>query len=229
MAPAASEVRAQAPVRAEVAPVAAPAPVAPRGPVGPAAIVARSLPGDFAGVDWEQLQQAVGDWAAGLRRKPVFGTGDLRPDWLCIGDPPMEDEERQGLPFVGDGGRLMDNMLAAVGASRQRGAYLTNVLKCRLPEDRSQESEQVAQSLAFLQRQIELLQPRVIFAMGRLAVQWLLQSNDPMGKLRGRLHAYNGIPLVVSYTPAYLLRTLPDKGKAWADLCLAQSVLREPG
>jgi DNA polymerase len=171
------------------------------------------------------VQQA----AAARRRKPVFGAGDLRTDWLCVGDPPLEDEERQGLPFAGDAGRLLDNMLAAVGASRTRGAYLTNVLKWRLPEDRSREAEEVAQSLAFLRRQVQLLQPKVVLAMGRYAVQALLQSGEPIGKLRGAVHRFAGVPVVVTYHPAYLLRTLPDKGKAWADLCLAQALVRGEG
>jgi DNA polymerase len=177
-------------------------------------------------LDWDALAQAVADWAARLGRKPVFGTGDLRAEWLCVGDPPLEEEERQGVPFAGEPGQLLDNMLAAVGASRQRGAYLTNVAKCRLPEDRAQEAQAAAQSLAFLQRQVELVRPRVILAMGRFAAQGLLQSGEPLGRLRGRLHRFQDVPVVVTFHPAYLLRNLPEKGRAWADLCLARSVVR---
>lgn len=218
-APVAVSVRPE-PVQARPPPVAK-APLA--ATAAPAASLGRT---DVDALDWEGLQQAVADWASQRRRKAVFGTGDLRPDWLCIGDPPLEEEERQGLPFAGDAGRLLDNMLAAVGASRQRGAYLTNVLKCRLPEGGAQDADQVAESLAFLRRQVQLLQPRMVLAMGRFAVQMLLQSSEPPGRLRGTVHRYEGIPLVVTYPPASLLRTPADKAKVWADLCLAQSVLR---
>lgn len=195
----------------------------------PPAVTAPTLPAAPAVADllgWDELQQAVAGWAAARGRRAVFGTGDMRPDWLCIGDPPVEEEEREGVPFAGDPGRLLDNMLAAVGASRRKGAYLTNVLKCRAPQDRAREAEELAQSLAFLRRQVELLQPRVILAMGRFAVQALLATSEPMGRLRGQVHRFGDVPLVVTYHPAYLLRNLPDKGKAWADLCLARSHLR---
>lgn len=192
--------------------------------------VARAAPAAGLGhLEWDALAEAVADWAAQRRRPAVFGMGDPRPDWLCVGEPPVEEEERQGQPFAGDAGRLLDNMLAAVGASRQRGAYLTNALKCRLPDDRGQEAEETAQSLAFLQRQVELLQPRVILAMGRMPVQLLLQTTEPIGKLRGRVHRFGDVPVVVTYHPAYLLRNPADKGRAWADLCLAQSLLRADG
>ncbi len=177
-------------------------------------------------LDWDALRQSVTDWAAQRRRKPVFGTGDLRASWLVVGEPPMEDEERLGEPFAGDFGKLLDNMLAAVGASRRQGAYLTNLLKCRLPEDRSQEAAELADSLAFLRRQVQLVQPRIIVAMGRAAAQALLQTNEPPGKLRGRLHTWEGVPLLVTYHPLQLLRTPENKAHAWADLCLAQAALR---
>lgn len=187
--------------------------------------VARVAASGVGHLEWDALAEAVADWAAQRRRPAVFGMGDPRPDWLCVGEPPVEEEERQRQPFAGDAGRLLDNMLAAVGASRQRGAYLTNALKCRLPDDRSQEAEETAQSLAFLQRQVELLQPRVILAMGRMPLQLLLQTTEPIGKLRGRVHRFGDVPVVVTYHPAYLLRNPADKGRAWADLCLAQSLL----
>ena len=177
-------------------------------------------------MDWGALEQAVTEWAAQRRRKAVLGTGDLQGDWVCVGEPPLEEEERQGTPFAGDAGKLLDNMLAAVGASRRQGAYLTNALKCRPSEDRAQEAEELAQSLLFLQRQLQLVQPKVILAMGRFAVQALLQSSEPIGKLRGRVHRHGDLPVVVTYHPAYLLRNPADKARAWADLCLAQSVVR---
>lgn len=201
--------------------------VAPaRGELARAAAPVRVDTANVADLGWDELERAVGDWASARRRKAVFGTGDRRAEWLCIGEPPGEDEERQGLPFTGDAGRLLDNMLAAVGASRQRGAYLTSALKARPGEDRSREAEDIAQSLAFLQRQVELLRPRVILAMGRYPVQMLLQPTEPLGKLRGRVHRFGEVPVVVTYHPAYLLRTPADKARAWADLCLAQSLVR---
>lgn len=206
-------------VRAE-----APAPGRPASPVVPA--VAPELSG-VGQLGWDELEQAVAQFAAARRRKPVFGAGDRNADWLCVGEPPLEEEERQGLPFAGEPGQLLDNMLAAVGASRRRGAYLTNALKCRLPDNREQEADDLAQSLGFLQRQVQLVQPKVILAMGRFAVQALLQTTEPIGKLRGRVYGYGDVPVVVTYHPAYLLRNLPDKARAWADLCLAQAVLRD--
>ena len=225
------------PVEASEAPasVEAPARVAPVAPVAPVAAPARvAAPGvappglpHLDQLDWDALEQAVTQWAAGPRRKAVFGTGDLRADWLCVGEPPLEEEERQGLPFAGEAGKLLDNMLAAVGVSRRQGAYLTNALKCRLPDNREQESQELAESVAFLRRQVQLVQPKVVLAMGRHAVQALLQTTEPIGKLRGRVHRYGDVPVVVTYHPAYLLRNLPDKARAWADLCLAQSLLRD--
>lgn len=221
----------------DVAPVRAPAVVAPLAvaqvaalqPVSVAAPAARAMPAGSGveGLDWDALEQVVGDWAAALRRKPVFGEGDRQPDWLCVGYPPVEEELRRGAPFAGDEGKLLDNMLQAVGASRRRGAYLTNAFKCRLPDDREREREEAAQWALVLQRQVELLRPRVILAMGRFAVQQLLQSNEPPGRLRGRVHRYGDVPVVVTFHPKYLLHNLPDKARAWADLCLAQSVVRD--
>ncbi len=163
------------------------------------------------------------------RHNTVFGTGDQRADWLLVGEAPGENEDLQGQPFVGQAGKLLDNMLRALGLSRQDKVYITNVLKCRPPGNRNPEPAEVAQCEPFLRRQVELLQPRIILAMGRFAVQSLLATSEPIGKLRGRVHSYGGVPLVVTYHPAYLLRNLPDKAKAWADLCLAASVLAGDG
>ena len=214
-APAVARVHAPAPPRPVVAVVAAPAPVRPAAQDG------------VDGLGWEALEQVVVDWASALRRKPVFGEGDRQPDWLCVGDPPVEEELHRGTPFAGDEGKLLDNMLLAVGASRRRGAYLTNAFKCRLPDDREREAGEAERWSLVLQRQVELLRPKVILAMGRFAVQMLLQANEPPGRLRGRVHRYGDVPVVVTFHPKYLLHNLPDKGRAWADLCLAQAVLRE--
>jgi DNA polymerase len=180
-------------------------------------------------MDWDALAQTVaacrGCGLCNGRRNAVFGVGDRRADWLIVGDPPGENEDLQGEPFAGQAGQLLDNMLKALGLSRERQVYVTNVLKCRPPGNRHPEPEEVARCEPFLRRQVELLQPRIILAMGRFAVQSLLQTTEPIGKLRGRPHSYNGVPVVVTYHPAYLLRNLPDKARAWADLCLALEVL----
>jgi uracil-DNA glycosylase family 4 len=179
--------------------------------------------------NWESLQAEVAACRkcalCETRTQTVFGTGNRQADWMVIGEAPGEHEDLQGEPFVGQAGKLLDNMLKAVGVARGRGVYIANVLKCRPPGNRNPEPDEVAQCEPFLRRQVELLQPRIILAMGRFAVQSLLQSQEPVGKLRGRVHRYNGVPLVVTYHPAYLLRNLPDKAKAWQDLVLAKSLL----
>ena len=183
-------------------------------------------------MQWDQLAQTVAECrACGLcngRRNTVFGTGDRQADWLIVGEAPGENEDLQGEPFVGQAGLLLDNMLKALGLNRREQVYIANVLKCRPPGNRNPEPSEVAQCEPFLRRQVELLQPRIILAMGRFAVQALLQSSEPIGKLRGQVHRYNGVPVVVTYHPAYLLRNLPEKAKAWADLCLALEVLQQP-
>ncbi|WP_460890926.1 uracil-DNA glycosylase, partial [Ramlibacter alkalitolerans] len=188
------------------------------------------MPG-VAGMEWEALAEAVaGCRACRLcegRTNTVFGVGDLHADWMVIGEAPGENEDLQGEPFVGQAGKLLDNMLAALGIRRGQGVYIANVLKCRPPGNRNPLPEEIAQCEPFLRRQVELVRPKIILAVGRFAVQTLLQTTEPIGKLRGRVHRYNGVPLVVTYHPAYLLRNLPDKAKAWADLCLAQQVMRE--
>jgi len=213
-------------VRARTAEAPAPEPVA----VVAAPVIHRAPGGEgVEGLDWPALEARVAEWAASSRRKPVFGEGDRQPDWLCVGDPPVEEELHRGVPFAGEEGKLLDNMLQAVGASRRRGAYLTNAFKCRLPDDREREAEEAARWALVLRRQVELLRPRVILAMGRAAVQMLAQSNEPPGRLRGRVHRYGDVPVVVTFHPKYLLHNLSDKGRAWADLCLAQAVLRDGG
>ncbi|WP_414708700.1 uracil-DNA glycosylase [Ramlibacter sp.] len=209
------------------APVRAERPVAPL-PAAVIPIAARATGVD--GMDWDALERTVSACTACKlcrgRTQTVFGVGDRQADWLVVGEAPGENEDLQGEPFVGQAGKLLDNMLRSLGVARGRGVYIANVLKCRPPGNRNPEPDEVAQCEPFLRRQVALIQPRIILAMGRFAVQSLLQSSDPIGRLRGRLHQYNGVPLVVTYHPAYLLRNLPDKAKAWADLCLARSVLQ---
>ncbi|SEL49683.1 DNA polymerase [Roseateles sp. YR242] len=229
--------------------VAAAEPAAPRRV---AEVLARVLPGTgaapegdaprrpglareaIAALDWDGLRGAVaGCQACGLcesRKNTVFGVGNPNAHWMIVGEAPGEQEDLQGEPFVGNAGKLLDNMLRALGLSREEGppeqqVYIANTLKCRPPRNRNPDPAELAQCEPFLQRQIELIQPRIILAMGRFAVQQLLQSQDAIGRLRGRVHRYQGVPLVVTYHPAYLLRNLPDKARAWEDLCLARKTL----
>jgi DNA polymerase len=226
---------APAPASAPVAPAARPAPARP--PVNeavvaapqPVAAPARHRPAGVAGMDWPTLEAAVaGCEACGLcrsRQNTVFGVGDRQADWMVIGEAPGENEDLQGEPFVGVAGQLLDNMLRAIGRSRSgsgaQACYIANVLKCRPPANRNPLPEEVAMCEPYLARQVALVQPRIILAMGRFAVQSLLQTSEPIGKLRGQVHRYQGVPVIVTYHPAYLLRTPSDKAKAWADLCLA--------
>ena len=208
------------------APVAAPARPPPAAPIE----IQRVRTTGIDTMDWEQLAQAVAACRACKlcegRRNTVFGVGDQQADWLVVGEAPGEQEDAQGEPFVGAAGKLLDNMLKALGLNRHRGVYIANVLKCRPPGNRNPQPDEVAQCEPFLRRQVELLQPKIILAMGRFAVQSLLQSTEPIGRLRGRVHHYNGVPVVVTYHPAYLLRSLPEKAKAWADLCLARELMQ---
>jgi DNA polymerase len=157
---------------------------------------------------------------------PVPGVGDRDADWLFVGEAPGADEDARGEPFVGQAGRLLDRMLAAVGLSRTDNVYIANVLKCRPPGNRNPEPFEVAQCSPHLLRQIGLVRPKLIVAMGRFAAQTLLGTDASIASLRGRRFEYQGVPLVVSYHPAYLLRNLPDKAKAWEDLCFARATMR---
>jgi uracil-DNA glycosylase len=200
---------------------------------------ARPNPSSVSTLDWPELRAAVADCRAcrlcESRTQTVFGTGHHRAHWLVVGEAPGAEEDAAGLPFVGASGQLLDRMLAALGLTRaedgdapaERRVYIANTLKCRPPHNRNPGAEEMAQCEPYLLRQIELLQPRIVLALGRFAVQALLRTDEAIGKLRGRVHRYGGVPLVVSYHPAYLLRSLPEKAKAWEDLCLAASVVEE--
>ena len=185
-------------------------------------------------MDWATLRETVaGCEACGLcksRKNTVFCVGDEQADWMIVGEAPGENEDLRGEPFVGAAGQLLDNMLHAVGRSRTgqgaQGAFIANVLKCRPPANRNPQPEEVLQCEPYLARQVALVKPRVIVAMGRFAVQALLKTTEPIGRLRGRVHQYEGVPVIVSYHPAYLLRNPADKAKAWDDLCLAREVMR---
>jgi uracil-DNA glycosylase family 4 len=187
-----------------------------------------------AALDWPALREAVAACrACGLcesRRQTVFGVGHARAHWMVVGEAPGEQEDLRGEPFVGPAGQLLDAMLRALGLSRsdgppERQVYICNTLKCRPPRNRNPEPDELARCEPFLQRQVALVQPKIILAMGRFAVQSLLGSNEAIGKLRGRVHRYQEVPLIVTYHPAYLLRNLVDKARAWDDLCLAAATV----
>jgi uracil-DNA glycosylase family 4 len=160
------------------------------------------------------------------RTQTVFGVGDENADWMLIGEAPGAEEDRLGDPFVGQAGKLLDNMLAAIGLSRRNNVYIANVLKCRPPGNRNPAPEEVEKCTPHLLQQIELIKPKLILAMGRFAAQTLLKSDASIASLRGRLHSYAGVPLIVTYHPAYLLRTLEDKAKAWEDLLFARRTMQ---
>ena len=198
--------------------------------------------GDLAALGWNDLRDAVAACTAcGLckgRRQTVFGVGHPRADWMIVGEAPGEQEDIQGEPFVGKSGQLLDNMLRAIGLGRAepqgvdgdaaaaQQVYIANTIKCRPPGNRNPEPDELARCEPFLIRQLQLVQPKIILAMGRFAVQSLLRSSDPIGRLRGRVHEYQGVPLIVTYHPAYLLRNPQEKAKAWDDLCLAVAAAR---
>ncbi|WP_250499319.1 uracil-DNA glycosylase family protein [Caballeronia sp. GAWG1-5s-s] len=192
----------------------------------PATPVAPAVPDDVRTLDWTALEDRVtGCELCRLcerRTNAVFGVGDREADWMLIGEAPGENEDKQGEPFVGQAGKLLDNMLHALGLSRESNVYIANVIKCRPPGNRNPELDEVARCEPYLQRQVELVKPKIIVALGRFAAQSLLKSEASIASLRGRVHEYRGVPVVVTYHPAYLLRSLPDKAKAWADLCLAR-------
>ena len=175
---------------------------------------------------WDQLEHSVASCQrcqlCNTRTQTVFGRGNPQARWMLIGEAPGEQEDRQGLPFVGKAGQLLDNMLAAAGLDRDRDVYIANVLKCRPPGNRNPTPEEILACQDYLQQQIRHVQPTLILALGRFAAQTLLQTEQNIGRLRGQLHQYQGIPLIATYHPAYLLRNLPDKAKAWQDMVLAK-------
>ncbi len=217
---------------------------APTGTAAPTPIgTPHERPSGLDQMDWQALKQAVTNCHAcklcESRTQTVFGTGSTRAQWMIVGEAPGAQEDRQGEPFAGKSGQLLDGMLRAMALTRleaqpdgapvdpARQAYIANAVKCRPPGNRNPEPEELAQCEPFLIRQVELLRPRIILVMGRSAVQSLLRSREPIGRLRGRVHDYHGVPLVVTYHPAYLLRNPEDKAKAWDDLCLALRAARQ--
>ena len=214
------------------------APVVKREPVQPTSsetaqagnehLIARA--GQIATMTLDELETAVRQCNAcslcKSRKQAVFSAGIPTAQWMVVGEAPGEQEDKQGFPFVGPAGQLLDRMLAQLALSRspvgeQQPVYITNVLKCRPPRNRNPEPAEMAACEHFLKRQIELVQPKIILVVGRFAVQTLLNTHEAIGRLRGQVHRYNGIPAIVTYHPAYLLRNPVDKRKSWADLCLA--------
>jgi uracil-DNA glycosylase family 4 len=186
---------------------------------------------DPSQLDWGALKQRVsGCTLCGLcntRTQTVFGVGSRTADWLFIGEAPGADEDRQGEPFVGRAGQLLNNMLRAIGFSREQ-VYITNILKCRPPKNRDPKPEEAHTCEPYLKRQIDLLRPKIIIALGRTAAQNLLNTDTPIGRMRGKRYRYadTSIPVLVTYHPAYLLRSPGEKRKAWQDLLLAQKLVQ---
>jgi DNA polymerase len=179
---------------------------------------------------WDELATRVAACTACplhlTRTQTVFGVGDRAARWMIIGEAPGEQEDLQGEPFVGRAGLLLNEMLRAVGLQREQ-VYIANVLKCRPPKNRDPQPDEAAACEGYLKRQLELAQPDIILAVGRIAAQNLLKTTTPIGKLRGRVHEYQGVPLVVTYHPAYLLRSPLEKRRAWDDLRLAWTTYRQ--
>ena len=181
-------------------------------------------------MDWPQIQACVAACTqctlhAG-RKNTVFGVGDKNADWLFVGEGPGADEDAQGEPFVGQAGKLLDNMLAAIRLTRGSNTYIANVVKCRPPGNRNPDGAEARACEPYLQRQIELIRPKLIVALGKVAATTLLAREASVASLRNTIHQYRGIPLIVTYHPAYLLRSLTDKARAWEDLCFAVDTLQ---
>jgi DNA polymerase len=177
------------------------------------------------GLDWSALKQQVRDCTACKLRagctQTVFGVGDENADWLFVGEGPGADEDVQGEPFVGQAGKLLDSMLAAIKLKRGDNVYIANIVKCRPPDNRPPEPDEIATCMPYLQQQIALIKPKLIIALGKTAATSLLGRDATLGSLRGTAHDYHGTPLIVTYHPAYLLRSPAEKAKAWQDLCFA--------
>jgi len=240
--PALAEIRPEpAPVVLEPAPAPAPAPrpvrpdlreslqqgAAPAVPVQP---VQRSdVGGAVSGLDWDTLEATIRSCEACAlckrRKQAVPGVGDRQADWLFVGEGPGAEEDERGEPFVGQAGRLLDAMLARIDLKRGEDVYIANAVKCRPPNNRTPEAAELAACFPYLQRQIALVRPRLIVALGRPAAQGLLNEEVRIAASRGKLFSHNDIPVVVTYHPAYLLRNLHDKAKAWEDLCFARRTM----
>ncbi len=182
--------------------------------------------------DWATLQSQVADCTrcrlCETRTQTVFGVGDPAADWMVIGEAPGAEEDRQGEPFVGRAGQLLNAILRSVGLQREE-VFIANILKCRPPQNRDPKSDEVEKCLPYLEGQVDLIRPRLILALGRVAAQNLLGSSEPIGRMRGRIHTFGEerIPVVVTYHPAYLLRSPLEKRKVWQDMQMAVSIAQD--
>ena len=228
-------VRRNLPVQEEEGPVAdvAPAEVKVETPVTPdfpAPVVAdaQRIP-EVGTPDWNTLKETVRACEACKLRsgctQTVFGVGDEQADWLFIGEGPGAEEDAQGEPFVGQAGKLLDNMLFAIGLQRGRNVYIANIVKCRPPNNRNPEADEIAACLPYLQQQIALIKPKLIIALGKVAATSLLGRDATLGSLRETVHDYHGTPLIITYHPAYLLRSPAEKAKAWRDMKSAVALM----
>jgi DNA polymerase len=209
--------------------VFAPPPIAATGTAATGTVATGTLAAREAGVDWPELRARVAACTrcglSATRTQTVFGVGSLHADWLIVGEAPGADEDRKGEPFVGRAGQLLNSMLHAVGLAREQ-VYIANVLKCRPPGNRDPNPTEAAECLPYLERQIALLKPKIMLAVGRVAAQNLLHTDKTLGSLRQQVHRFgaSAVPLIVTYHPGYLLRTPTDKRKTWEDLKFAREV-----
>lgn len=211
----------------------------PAGAASPAAASERRDDGDparadrIARMDWDELENDIRACGAcrlcEKRRQAVPGVGDRRAEWMFVGEGPGSEEDQRGEPFVGAAGKLLDAMLAAIGLKRGENVYIANAVKCRPPHNRTPQADEIATCHPYLARQIELVRPRVLIALGRPAALALLDAEISIGASRGRVFHRGDTPVVVTYHPAYLLRNQADKAKAWEDLCFARRLMREFG
>ncbi len=207
--------------------------VAPEPPIAATPVMVAPAATSVAvdALNWPELAARVAACKAcplcEQRKQAVLGVGDLNPDWLFVGEGPGAEEDVKGEPFVGQAGKLLDNMLAALDLARGNKVYIGNAVKCRPPGNRTPEAAEMAACRPYLERQIALLRPKVIVLLGKAAVHAVLHDDKSLASLRGRRFEYQGIPVVVTYHPAYLLRNLPEKAKAWEDLLFARRCLRE--
>ena len=180
--------------------------------------------------NWDELQAEVASCTkcslCATRTQTVFGSGNKNADWMLVGEAPGQHEDEQGQPFVGKAGLLLTEMLRAIGLAREE-VFITNILKCRPPNNRDPLAGEVESCNDYLQRQQKLIQPKIILAVGRIAAQTLLKTDEPLARLRGKVHTFNNTPVVVVYHPAYLIRSLPEKRKAWLDLQLAIQTVKD--
>lgn len=181
-------------------------------------------------MDWLTLQGCIKDCQAcdlaATRTQAVFGAGDAKAEWMFVGEAPGEVEDKRGEPFIGEAGKLLDNMLIAMQLSRTNNVFIANIFKCRLPENRDPQAEEVKQCDPYLKRQVALIKPKMMIALGESAGQFLLKSDAPIASMRGQVHRYNDVPVIVTFHPADLLRKPENKPKAWDDLCLAKQTMQ---